>query len=105
MNYVDFDNVITAKHGIVLENWPLKTFCSPSDLKTLYEVQALYNAFKSGATRFRLLSNAELQAWSDRRFEQALTQTDGSAGASANVNESEGSSQNGGSGNFILVLH
>ncbi|KAG2361660.1 hypothetical protein BDR07DRAFT_1485618 [Suillus spraguei] len=29
MYYVNFDENITAQHGVVLENWPLKKFASP----------------------------------------------------------------------------
>ena len=67
MNYSNFEDAITEKHGIVLENWPLPKFCSPSDIKSRNEVKVLLRAWESGTTRFRLMSDAEWEKWSERR--------------------------------------
>ncbi|KAG2031437.1 hypothetical protein BDR03DRAFT_817799, partial [Suillus americanus] len=63
MYYVNFDENITAQHGVVLENWPLKKFASPGDIGSMVEVKTVYNAFMSGATKFRKLTAAEWQEW------------------------------------------
>jgi hypothetical protein len=75
MYYKNFDNNITAKYGVVLEGWPLDRFCSPSDIASRTEISALRSSFESGATRFRMLSRAELEAWSDARFQATLSTT------------------------------
>ena len=72
MNYANFEGAITEKHGIVIENWPLKTFCSPSDVKSRNEVKVLLHAWESGTSRFRLMSADEWQGWSEGRLRQAL---------------------------------
>jgi hypothetical protein len=72
MYYVNFDDNITAKYGIVLENWPLKKLCSPADIGSQNEVKVVLNAFKSGATCFRKLSEAEFEQWGQRRFEARM---------------------------------
>ena len=72
MNYQNFKDGITDKFGVVLENWPLKTFCSPSDIKSRNEVKVLFHAWDSGATRFRKMPVAEWKEWQEKRFQQAL---------------------------------
>ena len=79
MNYANFEGAITEKHGIVIENWPLKTFCSPSDVKSRNEVKVLLHAWESGTSRFRLMSAEEWEGWSEARFQQALNDTTGVA--------------------------
>jgi hypothetical protein len=70
MNYVNFEDAITANHGIILENWPLKEFCNPSAIKSRNEVTVLLRSWESGTTRFRLMDTREWKAWSERRFQQ-----------------------------------
>ncbi|KAG2029493.1 hypothetical protein BDR03DRAFT_880613, partial [Suillus americanus] len=41
MYYVNFDENITAQHGVVLENWPLKKFASPGDIGSMVEVKTV----------------------------------------------------------------
>jgi hypothetical protein len=72
MNYQNFEDGITDKFGVVLENWPLKTFCSPSDIKSRNEVKVLFHAWDSGATRFRKMPVAEWKEWQEKQFQQAL---------------------------------
>lgn len=72
MIYHNFDDAITAKHGIVLENWPLAKFCNPSQIGSRNEIDIVYQAFRSGTARFRKLSNEEWEKWSETRFQAAL---------------------------------
>ncbi|TFY52031.1 hypothetical protein EVJ58_g10238 [Rhodofomes roseus] len=62
MNYVNFDT-ITAEFGVVLQGWPLKTWCSPSDISLQLEVQLLLNYLQSGTTHFRKLTTDKLKEW------------------------------------------
>ena len=70
MIYTNFEDAITAKHGIVLENWPLKEFCNPSAIKSRNEVVVLLRSWESGTTRFRRMDTREWEAWSETRFQQ-----------------------------------
>lgn len=72
MHYVDFDHQITEKYGIVVECWPLKSFVSPGDLRTLNELQILHRAWESGTTRFRKMDKKELDVWEEARFQATL---------------------------------
>ncbi|KAI0753043.1 hypothetical protein C8Q80DRAFT_1051582, partial [Daedaleopsis nitida] len=62
MNYTQFDTAITAKHGIIKENWPIPQFISPSNMMHM-EVEITLRAFESGAARFRSLSDEEWREW------------------------------------------
>ncbi|KAG9311957.1 hypothetical protein JVU11DRAFT_7224 [Chiua virens] len=63
MFYVNFNTHITEKMGIVIKGWPLKKFCSPSDINSTMELQVLYNAWKSGTTHFSKMSTDKWRAW------------------------------------------
>ncbi|KAG2115298.1 uncharacterized protein F5147DRAFT_769755 [Suillus discolor] len=76
MYYVNFDENIIAQHSVVLENWPLTKFASPGDIGLMVEVKIVYNAFMSGATKFRKLTAAEWQEWEEARFNQDLEHTE-----------------------------
>ena len=67
MNYVSFDEQITAKHGIVREPWPFPHFKSPSSMSHL-EAEMTLRALESGTAGFRSLSDAEWQAWLSARY-------------------------------------
>jgi hypothetical protein len=75
MYYQNFDKSITAKYGVVVENWALPKFCNPSEIHSQNEVKVLLNALQSGATRFRKLSAAELEEWDQKQFEDELAET------------------------------
>lgn len=68
MYYVNFEHHITHPYGVVLEHWPLDKFVCPSYIKSMNEVDVLYNAWKSGAARFRRLSETEHDEWIANRI-------------------------------------
>ncbi|KAJ8456300.1 hypothetical protein ONZ45_g18775 [Pleurotus djamor] len=73
MNYANFEDSITAKYGVVVEGWPLPKFCSPGDLSSRLELQTLYQAWESGRTRFRKLSNQEHVDWEMQHVQRRQT--------------------------------
>lgn len=66
MVYKDFPERIIDRYGVIVENWPLKEFTSPSAFSRS-ELSTLIRAFQTGSTTFRRLNPEELQAW---RIEQ-----------------------------------
>ena len=74
MFYQNFDRNITAKYGVIIENWPLETFSSPSDINSRNEIRVLLQAWESGTTRFRKLSDEEFAQWEDAQFQEAMGQ-------------------------------
>lgn len=77
MFYQNFTKNISLKYGVVIEDWPLDTFKSPSDISSRNEVTILFNAWKSGATRFRKLSAEELRQLEEDEFQAAMSQMGG----------------------------
>ncbi|KAI0371592.1 hypothetical protein BV20DRAFT_941838 [Pilatotrama ljubarskyi] len=67
MCYVNFDSKITARYGIVIENWPLKKFCAPGEICSRPELETLINAWTNGATCFCSLSDVEWLEWKAKR--------------------------------------
>ncbi|OCH83863.1 hypothetical protein OBBRIDRAFT_699789, partial [Obba rivulosa] len=65
MYYMNFDMKITAKYGVVIENWPLDRFLPPSHFKSKLELEVLLKAWESDSTRFRKLSTEEFERWRD----------------------------------------
>ncbi|KAI9069497.1 hypothetical protein FKP32DRAFT_1553814, partial [Trametes sanguinea] len=63
MLYVGFAEHITARHGVVIENWPLPRFLAPSAIRTRLELTTLLSAWETDTARFRKLSREEWQAW------------------------------------------
>ena len=59
MFYVDFEDHITMRFGIVIENWPLTCFAVPSAFKSRLKLSMLLNAWETDTTRFRKLSRVE----------------------------------------------
>ncbi|KAG1807733.1 hypothetical protein EV424DRAFT_1350561 [Suillus variegatus] len=57
MLYVNFEENITAKYGVVCEGSPLQKFCSPEDIGSHTEVK---------------MSKAEFEQWDKDRFQQKL---------------------------------
>ena len=65
MYYKGFRKHITRRFGVILKNWPLKKFVTPSQITSLPELTVLYNAFKNGTAAFVSLSPEEWAAWED----------------------------------------
>ncbi|KAI0640726.1 hypothetical protein C8Q79DRAFT_930384 [Trametes meyenii] len=63
MFYVGFGDHITDKFGVVIDNWPLPRFTSPSNLRTRIELTTLINSWETGVTRFRKLTRGEWDRW------------------------------------------
>lgn len=63
MYYVNFEAHVTARFGIVLENWPVQKFAAPGSFSSIPTLTVIYNAFESGATRFRSLTDDEWTTW------------------------------------------
>lgn len=72
MYYQNFDRNITQKYHLVLDNWPLSKFIAPGNINSLTELQVLYNAWDSNASRFRKLSDEEYEAWEAKNFANVL---------------------------------
>lgn len=72
INYKNFASAITAKFGVVYENWPLELFRCPGEINSRAELETLYQAWKNGVARFRKLSAAELAEWRQAQFEEQL---------------------------------
>jgi hypothetical protein len=79
MSYQNFEDSITDKFGVIIENWPLKNFCSPNDVKSRNEINVLYHAWESGSTCFRRMGNEEWKKWQEDRFQSAMSQMDATA--------------------------
>ncbi|KAH9885849.1 hypothetical protein C8Q73DRAFT_659173, partial [Cubamyces lactineus] len=72
MKYVNFHK-ITEDYGVVLEGWPLKgKFCPPGELSSRPHLEILINAWKSGAARFRCLTDDEWDEWRVQRGQQQM---------------------------------
>ena len=63
INYLNFDDAITNKYGIVVRSWPLKEFKCPGKINSLPDLQVLYNAWNNGLTTFYKMSLPELEEW------------------------------------------
>jgi hypothetical protein len=74
MYYQIFDTYITAKFGIIIENWPLQKFCCPGDISSRSELTVLSLAWESNATCFRKLTDSKFNEWSNQHFQAAMDQ-------------------------------
>ncbi|KAG6824221.1 hypothetical protein H0H92_007626 [Tricholoma furcatifolium] len=84
MYYSNFDSHITAKHGVIIKNWPLKKFCSPSDVQSRIELNILLNAWKSDSCYFYKMTRDEFDAW--EVDQHSPTNCISRASSSSNVN-------------------
>ncbi|KAG6892478.1 hypothetical protein C0992_000374 [Termitomyces sp. T32_za158] len=73
MYYHNFDSHITAKSGVVIKNWPLKTFCAPSEISSRVELNILLNAWRSDIAQFYQMTRNEFEAWETQQFNDKLT--------------------------------
>ncbi|KAG1783665.1 hypothetical protein EV702DRAFT_1040200 [Suillus placidus] len=74
MYYQNFDTYITAKLGIIIENWPLQKFCCPGDISSCSELTVLSHAWKLNPTHFCKLTDSEFNEWSNQCFQAAMDQ-------------------------------
>ncbi|KAG6809052.1 hypothetical protein H0H92_001795 [Tricholoma furcatifolium] len=68
MVYVGFAEKFTMQYGVVIENWPIDRFHSPSEL-TRAEVNILLAAWTSKATYFRKMEKEEWDQWRNNQVE------------------------------------
>ncbi|KAI0691918.1 hypothetical protein C8T65DRAFT_537243, partial [Cerioporus squamosus] len=62
MFYINFEEHITMRYGIIVKNWPLKRFAAPGSLSRI-ELEVLLHAFKNKLTTFRQLDDEEWVDW------------------------------------------
>ena len=77
MFYTNFDENITARHNIIVKNWPLHVFCPPGDVRTFTELKILHDAWESGTAQFYRFTTVEATEWSNKRFEKSVKETTG----------------------------
>ncbi len=70
MFYDTFDQQITIKHGVVLENWPNAKFHSLSNM-TFLEAEICLASFENNTTRFRSLPDREWATWKQQYLDTA----------------------------------
>ncbi|KAG6848320.1 hypothetical protein H0H93_001197 [Arthromyces matolae] len=85
MYYHNFDTKITERYAVVVKNWPLPKFCSPSEVASRIELDILLNAWKSGTTYFHKMSHAEYTEWLESRRSDSSTATPTNDLASSSV--------------------
>ncbi|KAG6885321.1 hypothetical protein C0995_009408 [Termitomyces sp. Mi166 len=68
MYYHSFDIHITTKYGVVVKSWPLKMFCSSSEITSCTELKIILNAWKTDTTRFYKMMCNEFKAWKTQQF-------------------------------------
>ncbi|RDX48314.1 hypothetical protein OH76DRAFT_1352635, partial [Lentinus brumalis] len=62
MFYVNFEDHMTLKYGIIIKNWPIKRFAAPGKLSRV-ELEVLLSAWTNGSTAFIELNNEDWTAW------------------------------------------
>ncbi|KAL6300789.1 hypothetical protein BKA93DRAFT_739817 [Sparassis latifolia] len=80
MWYKGFDDRITARHRVMVENWPLLKFISPGDVTSKNKLQVLFHAWESGTAHFRVLGEEEFEWWEEEHFQEKMQQMRGSGG-------------------------
>ncbi|KAI0648467.1 hypothetical protein C8Q79DRAFT_999797 [Trametes meyenii] len=59
--------------GVVINNWPLPRFSSPSNLRTCIELTMLINSWETGVSWFRKLTRREWDHWQGPDFVRAVS--------------------------------
>ena len=67
MYYDSFNQQITAKHGVVVDNWPITAFHSPSNMSFI-EAEMVLASLENNTTRFRSLPEKEWAVWKQQYF-------------------------------------
>ena len=73
MQYKNFEDHITRRHGVEIKGWPLKTFENPGSVGSQVELKVLLNSWQSGATYFHKMPDTEHFEWLKSRAEAAPT--------------------------------
>jgi len=63
------------RYGIVMEGWPLPKLTSPSNIKTMAELNRLLGAINSKQCYLRKLSNDEMRAFCQEKAEESASVT------------------------------
>ncbi|KAH9829604.1 uncharacterized protein C8Q71DRAFT_888412, partial [Rhodofomes roseus] len=64
MNYVNIDDAITRKHHVLIRGYPSGvSFCAPSKLGSMLEVELVTAAWSSGTTHWHRLEGEEWVKW------------------------------------------
>ncbi|PPQ79250.1 hypothetical protein CVT24_007508 [Panaeolus cyanescens] len=61
MIYVNFASRMTLVHRIVVEGWPLKKFCNPSEIGARADLEVLFQSLQNNNTRFKRLDDSEYE--------------------------------------------
>ncbi|RPD78577.1 hypothetical protein L226DRAFT_568194 [Lentinus tigrinus ALCF2SS1-7] len=88
MYYDSFDQQITTKHGVVVDNWPIPTFHSPSNMSFI-EAEIVLASFENNTTRFRSMPDKEWAAWKQRYLAAAPDHDEDTARAEAAARDEE----------------
>ncbi|EIW80845.1 hypothetical protein CONPUDRAFT_154835 [Coniophora puteana RWD-64-598 SS2] len=78
MYYVNFNDHITAKYGIIVEHWPLSQFCSPTEFSANHDLITLHNLWPADTTFFQKMSDQEFEQWETEcttKHQQQATKT------------------------------
>ena len=68
MAYVNYGEHITAKYGVIIENWALKKFVAPGSINSIPMLTVLKQALETGVTRFRALSDDDWKKWIEAAY-------------------------------------
>lgn len=72
MYYTNFDEHITKEYHVLIRNWPLKKFQSPSDITSATELRVLLRSWQSGTTHFyKMNTRTEIDTWEDRYYSRS----------------------------------
>ena len=74
MQYVNYEEAIVQRYGIVLEGWTFARFVNPSELSTaLPPLQKLLNALNDGSCKFVKLTREQCKAREKEYREKVVT--------------------------------
>ncbi|KAJ3551487.1 hypothetical protein NM688_g4676 [Phlebia brevispora] len=93
MVHKDFDEHITRKYGIIIENWPLRMFCAPRFISSRPELTVLINVWQNNDMQFHRMSDEEFDDWQKVYFEVQKTGTT-AATSSSGTQQTSGTAPN-----------
>ncbi|EIW74539.1 hypothetical protein CONPUDRAFT_159833 [Coniophora puteana RWD-64-598 SS2] len=92
MEYVHFDTAVTEKFGVVVVNWPFKTFACLSSYSSIPELKVLLSAWETGTTSFHKLSPQEWKEWLAEQTRKRMEEANGMTTSQPESSLSESSS-------------